>query len=89
MIKAAQLLFAVVVNGPKYVTRFWLELEPISSHVLFAIYLLLFLAAIVGIVLRLWNERDPRLLIGSVFALLVTQAVFLRVPRSARRCRRG
>jgi hypothetical protein len=82
LIKAVQMLFAAIINGPKYVTRFWLELSPAYTHVLLAIYLLIFLAAVIGIVLRLKSERDKRQLIGSVFALLIAQAVFLCAIRA-------
>jgi hypothetical protein len=82
LIKATQLLFAAIVNGPKYVTRFWLELKPAYGHVLLAIYFLVFLAAIVGVGLRLINERDRRGLIETLIALLVAQAVFLCAIRA-------
>jgi hypothetical protein len=82
LIKAVQLLFATVVNGPKYVTRFWLESTPAQAHALFAIYVLTFLAAIIGVVLRLRSERDKRLMIGTLFTLLIAQAVFLCAIRA-------
>ena len=82
LIKATQLLFAIIVNGPKYVTRFWLELKPAYAHVLFAMYVLVFLAAIAGVVLRLRSEPDRRGLIRMVIALLIAQAVFLCAIRA-------
>ena len=82
LIKATQLLIAAIVNGPKYVTRFWLELKPAFAHVLLAIYFLVFIAAIAGVILRLINERDRRALIGILIALLFAQAMFLCAIRA-------
>jgi hypothetical protein len=76
------MLFAMIINGPKYVTRFWLDLTPAHTHVLLAIYLFIFLAAGIGVGLRLRSERNKRKVIGSVFALLIAQAVFLCAIRA-------
>ena len=82
LIKATQLVFAIVVNGPKYVTRFWLELKPAYAHMLFAIYFTIFLAGVVGLILRLKNEPDRRGLIVLLISLLIGQAVFLCAIRA-------
>ena len=79
--KGLGLIYAVLVNGPKYVTRFWLILSPSAMRPLMALYGLILVAAVIGLLLRVVRERRMRGLIGLLFALALTQAMFVCMIR--------
>jgi hypothetical protein len=75
--KALTLIHAVLVYGPKYVTRFVLELPARPARLAVLVYDLVLLAAAVGLVLRLVREPSKRALIGVLIGLLVVQSMFV------------
>jgi len=77
VIKGLTLIGAVLVNGPKYVSRFWLELSPSAMRPLIALYALIIVAASIGLVARALNDKNRRGLIGLLAAVALAQAMFV------------
>lgn len=82
-VKAGRLLYAILDFGPKYITRFWLQFPPAPTHLLFSIYVLLLVAAGIGIALRLIRQPEKRYLIGVLSGLLLVQSIFVCAIRTA------
>jgi hypothetical protein len=76
-VSAATLLHAVLVYGPKYVTRFVLEMPARPARLALLVYDLTILAAAAGLVWRLIREPSKRALIGALLALLFAQSMFV------------
>lgn len=76
-LKALELDRAILMNGPKYITRFWLEEPPKVERWLFALYVLMLLVAAVGLVLRCLREPAKRRLIAALLGLLIVQSMFV------------
>jgi hypothetical protein len=74
---AAELVYAILVYGPLYATRFWFGLSPTPTYALFVLYVVLLLFAVVGLVAGV--RRDPaRRRIGAALGLaLALQSLFL------------
>ncbi|WP_347261735.1 hypothetical protein [Rudaea sp.] len=79
--KAVVLIGAVLENGPKYVSRFWLELSPSAMRPLIAVYALIVSAAVAGLIVRVLRDKTRRGLIGLLVALALAQAMFVCVVR--------
>jgi len=75
--KGLALIGAVLVNGPKYVSRFWLELSPSAMRPLIALYALIIVAAGIGLVARALSDKTRRGLIGLLAAVALVQAMFV------------
>ena len=76
-LKAIVLIGAVLENGPKYVTRFWLELSPSAMRPLLALYALVIIAAGIGLIARALRDETRRRLIVLLIALALAQAMFV------------
>jgi len=75
--KGLALIGAVLVNGPKYVSRFWLELSPSAMRPLIALYALIIVAASIGSIARALKDKNRRGLIGLLAAVALAQAMFV------------
>jgi hypothetical protein len=74
---ALELIYAIVVFGPQYVTRFWLGLSPQASLTLFGLYLVIVVLAGVGLLLRAWTDRTTRKYVLGLAGLLFLQSIFV------------
>gem|GEM_PF-1256314 len=81
--KAINLIYAVLYFGPKYVTRFVLEMPATLARPLLLVYALSIVAAAIGIALRLLREPGKRGLIGMLLGLLLAQSMFVCAIRTA------
>jgi hypothetical protein len=79
---ALELIHAVVVFGPQYVTRYWLGLSPQASQALFGVYLALVVLAGAGLLLRAWQERSARRCILGLAGLLLLHSLFVTAIRA-------
>jgi hypothetical protein len=77
-----RLLFATIFYAPKYLTHFWLQLSSTQEQILFSIYALLMLAAVVGLITRFWREQASRHLILWLSGALLIDSIFLCSIRS-------
>jgi hypothetical protein len=77
LVKGAVLIGAVLENGPRYVSRFWLELSPAAMRPLVVLYALIIVAAGIGLGVRLLRDKARRGLIGLLLALALAQATFV------------
>ena len=86
----ADALFAVLVHGPRFVTRFWLELDPPASTALYAVYAGLVLLASAGLVAAVARDPARRRLIFVLAGVAIVGAAAgagLAIRRALRRRR--
>ena len=81
--KALKLIYAILAFGPKYVTRFVLEMPARPAHLVFLVYALTIVAAAAGLLSRAIREPGKRGLIGTLLALLLVQSMFVCAIRTA------
>lgn len=79
---ALELIHAIVVFGPQYVTRYWLGLSPQVSLALFGLYLLVLVPAGAGLWLRARQEPATRPQILGLAGVLLLHAVFVTAIRA-------
>ena len=83
--KALELVGAIALHGPRYVTRYWLGLSPEATSWLFALYLAVFALAGIGLAVVLRRDAKVRRLAAVLAAAMLTHAMFLAAIRNQMR----
>jgi hypothetical protein len=81
--KAAELIYAILYFGPKYIATFVLTLDPKTTRALLWIYGLVLVAAGIGLAMRLVWQPERRGLIIVLLVLLLVQSTFVCAIRTA------
>lgn len=75
--KGAFLIYAQIWYGPKYLARFWLDLQPAPARLLLGVYVVTLLLACAGLGMRFAKDARKRKLIAMLLGLLILQATFV------------
>jgi hypothetical protein len=81
-LRALELIHAMLVYGPRFVTRFWLELPAPAATALLASYALLLLVAAFGLLAILRSDAVRRPIVLALLGILVLHAMFLQCHKA-------
>ncbi len=59
-VQALELIHAIAIHGPNYVTRYWLELSDEAARLVFAVYALVVMLAAIGLAVALCTDSVLR-----------------------------
>jgi hypothetical protein len=76
LMQALELIHAIAIHGPNYVTRYWLELSATGTQVLFVVYALILLLAAIGLVAS-YDDAAVRRYALVLISVLLLHSMFV------------